>query len=116
MKQVYTYLSMLYTQKLFIFFHIQIPYIRYFNGKEKMSCTPQVGKRILNTLEAFKCYAGSLIDFRKHLLKLLYSAALPLTESNTQGRVPSGNLKSALSKITSRNGYCEGNTRISPTW
>lgn len=107
MKQVYTYLSMLYTQKLFIFFHIQIPYIRYFNGKEKTSCTPQVGKRILNTLEAFKCYAGSLIDFRKHLLKLLYSAALPLTESN---------LKSALSKITSRNGYCEGNTRISPTW
>ena len=43
MKQVYTYLSMLYTQKLFIFFHIQILYIR-FNGKEKMSCTPQIGE------------------------------------------------------------------------
>ena len=42
MKQVYTYLSMLYTQKLFIFFQIQIPYIR-FNEKEKMSCNPQVG-------------------------------------------------------------------------
>lgn len=36
MKQVYTYLSVLYTQKLFIFFHIHIPFIR-FNEKEMNS-------------------------------------------------------------------------------
>lgn len=66
MKQVYTYLSMLYTQKLFIFFHIQILFIRFNEKWIVMACREEQILQICSEQDGTKCYYSTLLYFRKH--------------------------------------------------